>query len=597
MRGPCGFGPVGFPACQPGLPRDARRLSAARLSPMTSSLWLSLLAAAAVGTPVSPAGQTPAAPPGSEALQVLVGTARHPDLRWPDFTDVQPELSRLYGARNWSPLWFAGDSLTQPALALVRVLREAANRGLDPADYDAEWLSAQPARPDRADSALDARVELGLSIAAARFALALRFGRVSREAVHATFRLPADSFDLPRTLEQLAQSPEPNGVLRTLEPPFVHYWILMASLVRYRELARDSDLLALPPMPDRLRPGDFYDGVLNLRRLLKVLGDYRDSLPPPTFELLYTGEVVEAVKRFQIRQGFKPDGVIGDSTRARLSHPFEQRIRQMELTLERWRWMPRKFTRPPILVNIPAFRLYAFRTLDLDERTMLAMNVVVGTAFKTETPVFADELEYLTFSPYWDVTPAIASKEIKPAALRNPEFLTRNRYELVELGEPVAPWLENIARIGQGVRVRQLPGAHNALGLVKFIMPNDFQVYLHDTPSKATFERTRRDASHGCIRLGDPFGLATFLLRDQPEWTEDRIRTAMNAGEPTTVRLRAPVPVYITYATAVARTNGEVYFYNDLYRHDLTLDRLLRQGYPYPRPGSRPRISVPVANP
>jgi murein L,D-transpeptidase YcbB/YkuD len=234
-------------------------------------------------------------------------------------------------------------------------------------------------------------------------------------------------------------------------------------------------------------------------------------------------------------------------------------------------------------VNIPAFRLYAFRSTDLDERTMLAMNVVVGTAFKTETPVFADELEYLIFSPYWDVTPTIAKKEIKPAALKDPEYLTRNRYELVENGEVVPPWLENIRRIGAGVRVRQTPGPHNALGLVKFVMPNDFQIYLHDTPSKALFERTRRDTSHGCIRLADPLGLAKLLLRDQPDWTDDRIHAAMNAGEPTPVRLRAPVPVIITYATALARLDGEVYFYPDIYGHDRTLDQLLKKGYPYRR--------------
>jgi murein L,D-transpeptidase YcbB/YkuD len=320
-------------------------------------------------------------------------------------------------------------------------------------------------------------------------------------------------------------------------------------------------------------------------------------MPLPVFDTVYFGGVVEAVKRFQIRHGFTPDGVIGDSTRVRLEKPFTQRIRQMELTLERWRWMPHRFGAPPIVVNIPAFRLYAFASSDLSEEGMLAMNVVVGTAFKTETPVFADELEYLIFAPYWDVTPTIALKEIKPAALKNPEFLTRNRYELVENGEPVPPWPENIARIGHGVRVRQTPGPHNALGLVKFIMPNDFQVYLHDTPSKALFERTRRDASHGCIRVGDPFGLARFLLRDQPEWTDERIRAAMNAGEPTTVRFRQPVPVFITYGTALARRDGEVYFYPDIYGHDLLLDRLLRKGYPYTRVSGPPTAVTPVVSP
>lgn len=505
-------------------------------------------------------------------------------------------MSRVYTERDWAPLWYSSDTLTRPARAMLQVLSEARTRGLDPADYDVEWLLSQAGHPETTDSALAARVELGLSVATARFALALRFGRVRPEAAHVAFNQPVDSLDVATALLALSKSEDPNRLLNALEPPFLHYWLLMAALDRYRQLARDSGLLSLPPIPNRLRPGEPYSGVPALRRLLQLLGDYRDSVPAPFVDYLYAGPVVEAVKRFQIRQGFTPDAVIGDSTRVRLEHPFEQRIHQMELTLERWRWMPRRYSAPPILVNIPAFRLYAFRSLDLDEQTMLAMNVVVGTAFKTETPIFADDLEYLIFAPYWDVTPTIMLKEVKPAALKNPEYLTRNRYELVEQGEIVPPWPENIARIGQGVRVRQTPGAHNALGLVKFIMPNDYQVYLHDTPSKSLFDRTRRDGSHGCIRLGDPFALAKFLLRDQPEWTDERIRAAMNGEESTPVRFLQPIPVVITYATAVARGNGDVYFYPDIYGHDRLLERLLQHGYPFPRTASGPP-PAPVVSP
>lgn len=558
----------------------------------TTHLLLSLTGLFTAAPPPQGVDGAPARAP----LQQLVQDARHPDLRWPDITDVQGGLSRLYQERDWAPLWYSADTLTKPARAMLQVLSEAATRGLNPADYDVEWLLAQTGRREATDSALAARVELGLSVATARFALALRFGRVRPEEAHFIFHQPEDSLDVATALLALAKSDDPNRLLNALEPAFLHYWLLMAALVRYRELARDSGLLALPPIPNRLRPGEEYSGVPALRRLLQLLGDYRDSTPAPFVDYLYAGPVVEAVKRFQIRQGFTPDAVIGDSTRVRLEHPFEQRIHQMELTLERWRWMPRRYSAPPILVNIPAFRLYAFRSLDLDEQKMLAMNVVVGTAFKTETPIFADDLEYLIFAPYWDVTPTIMLKEVKPAALKDPEFLTRNRYELVEQGEVVPPWPENIARIGRGVRVRQTPGEHNALGRVKFIMPNDYQVYLHDTPSKSLFERTRRDASHGCIRLGDPFALAKFLLRDQPDWTDDRIRAAMNGDEPTPVRFLTPIPVVITYATAVARANGDVYFYPDIYGHDRLLDRLLQHGYPYPHPGSAPS-PVPVASP
>jgi L,D-transpeptidase YcbB len=536
------------------------------------ALVIALLVAALAGA-VPPQRSEP-------VIQQLLASGRDPDLRWPDLADVKAELTTLYSRRDWSPVWFRDDTLVSSARSLLRTLEEAPVRGLAAGDYDAPWLALQAAR---ADTAMIARTDLAFSVAAARFALALRRGRVTPMSVDTSFHLAVDTFDLAGTVQELASSDEPNDVLRRLEPPFLHYWLLMASLVRYRQLSQEYALVTLPPMPRRLRPGEVYRGVGALRQLLWVLGDYRDSLPLPYLDSLYRGPVVAAVQRFQIRQGFTPDGVIGEQTRERLSHPFEQRIRQLELSLERWRWMPRRFESPPIIVNIPAFRLYAFRSTDLDERTMLTMNVVVGTAFKTQTPVFADELEYLIFAPYWDVTPSIALKEIKPEGLRDPQSLTRNRYELVENGEVVPPWPENIERIGAGVRVRQTPGPHNALGLVKFIMPNDFQIYLHDTPSKALFERTRRDASHGCIRLGDPLALAKFLLRDQPDWTDARIRTAMNAGEPTPVRFRAPVPIVLTYATALAQLDGEVYFFPDIYGHDKTLDQLLRKGYPYRR--------------
>ena len=290
-------------------------------------------------------------------------------------------------------MWLSGAGFSPPARALLRVLGEAANRGLDPGDYDAVWLESQGVMLETGDPERQARVELGLTIAAARFATALRRGRVSPRAVHATYRVPADSFDVAATVAALAGSTRPNDLLQRLEPPFVHYWLLMAALVRYRELARDSSLVVLPPMSRMVRPGDAYAGVPTLRRLLRLLGDYRDRAPVPILDTLYSGSLVEAVKLFQMRQGFTPDGVIGDSTRARMEHPFELRLRQMELALERWRWMPRRFETPPIIVNIPAFRLYAFGDLSLSEKEMLAMNVVVGTAFKTETPVFFGDLE------------------------------------------------------------------------------------------------------------------------------------------------------------------------------------------------------------
>lgn len=530
------------------------------------------------------AAPPPVHPGIEQQVESLVAAGRHPTIRWPDFRDVQPDLERVYGARGWRPLWFADDTFTTPARALIRVLREAPNRGLDPADYDAGWFQAEADRPlPSGDSTRIARLDVGLSIAASRFAYALRRGRVNPALVHATFKLPMESYTVDSTLLRLTTATHPNDVFTSLEPALLHYYLLIGALVRYRELARDSLLVTLPPMPRRLRPGDRYDGVPTLRRLLRLLGDDRDTQSPPIVDTAYTGTLVEAVKRFQARQGFTPDGVIGDSTRARMQHPFEFAIRQMELTLERFRWMPRHYSAPPIIVNIPAFRLYAFSGTQSDEASLLRMNVVVGTAFKTETPVFAADMTYLTFAPYWDVTPTIARNEVKPAATKNPAWLEKNHMELIRGSSVVPPTPENIAAIGNGVRVRQTPGPHNALGGVKFLMPNDHQVYLHDTPSKGLFERSRRDASHGCIRVGDPFALARFVLRDRLEWSDDRIRAAMKGTTPIRVDLTHPIPVLIVYGTAIAKEDGDVLLYSDVYGHDRRLNRLLKQGYPYPR--------------
>lgn len=526
----------------------------------------------------------PQAIPVEQQVETLVAAGRLPGLRWPVFTDVQPDLERVYAARGWRPLWFSDDTLTAPARALIRVLGEAANRGLDPRDYDAGWFRAEADRPILSgDSSRVARLEVGLSVAASRFAYALRKGRVNPAAVHATFKLPVDSFTVDSTLVRLSTAAQPNNVLSPLEPSLLHYYLLIGALVRYRELAKDSLLVQLPPMPRRLRPGDRYEGVPALRRLLRLLGDDRDSVVTQAGDTAYAGTLVDAVKRFQARQGFTPDGVIGDSTRARMQHPFEGAIRQMELTLERFRWMPRKFSAPPIFVNIPAFRLYAFSGDQSDESSLLRMNVVVGTAFKTETPVFAADMTYLIFAPHWEVTPTIAADEVKPAATKNPAWLVKNHMELIRGNDVVPGTPENIAAIGNGVRVRQTPGAHNALGGVKFLLPNDYQVYLHDTPSRSLFERSKRDASHGCIRLGDPFALARFVLRDQPEWTDDRIREAMKGETPIRVDLSHPIPVFIVYGTAIARENGDVLLYSDIYGHDRRLNQLLKKGYPYRR--------------
>jgi murein L,D-transpeptidase YcbB/YkuD len=243
------------------------------------------------------------------------------------------------------------------------------------------------------------------------------------------------------------------------------------------------------------------------------------------------------------------------------------------------------FTEPPVIVNVPAFRLHAFSSSSDRESDLLSMDVVVGDAFDHRTPVFSDSLRYLVFSPYWDVPPSIARKEIIPRARRDGSYLERNQYEIVDGSErAMAPTGAALSAVAAGrARIRQLPGPTNALGRVKFIFPNAHNVYFHDTPSQAPFGRARRDVSHGCIRLSDPARLARFMLRNQAGWDSTRIAAAMSRVTPQQVSLPRPVPVHIVYATAVAREDGRVFFFDDIYGHDRTLAKLIGAGYPYAR--------------
>jgi murein L,D-transpeptidase YcbB/YkuD len=538
-------------------------------------------------------GGAPEAPADAAApSRNLVASARHSDLRWPAFPEFRSELQRLYARAGWHPLWLSGARPTQSAKQLIARLAAVDSLGLDPADYDAEWLGRKAREFDRQRRAPEpderARFDIGLSVAAVRLVSALHRGRVSPRLVHAELFIPRASLAVEMAVDSLRDARAQGSILERLQPRLHHYRLLKNGLARYRALARDTSFVPLPGLARVVKSGMRLPVASRLRHLLVATGDLdRAASPVAAADTLYSADLVAGVKRFQIRQGSEPDGVIGAATAARLNRPFAQRVRQIELALERYRWLPVSFSEPPIIINIPAFRLHAFRGSTEREDDMLAMDVVVGGAFDKRTPVFAAEMRYLIFRPYWEVPVSIMRAELGPKALSDPEFLEREGMVLVSGESDRAPVLpatsENLKKIGKGIRLRQLPGPQNALGLVKFLLPNAHDVYLHDTAMKGLFAKARRDFSHGCIRLSDPVALAAHVLRDQPEWTVERIRAAMNGDDNTRVNLSRPVPICLVYSTAAARENGEVYFYHDIYGLDARLDRLLAAGYPYPK--------------
>ncbi|HEX4242657.1 MAG TPA: L,D-transpeptidase family protein [Steroidobacteraceae bacterium] len=550
------------------------------------------------------AGAAPAAqPPSGDALRQIIEEG-DPGLsggRLATPTDRE-RLDRLYQGNGYRMLWSSGGKLTPAASALLDQLRLAADRALTPEDYDTAPLSAaaqalgSPAAGPGQWALFDAR----LSIAGLRFASDLHFGRVDPASVGHNLTVERGSLDIPAALARLAASQNVPAELDALEPPFTHYALLKKELAHYRALAAEDGLNSLPrPAGKSLKPGEAYTGAAQLQRLLIALGDLTAATAGEPAPHTLTPALAEGLQRFQARHGEKADGALGAATFAELTRPLSARVRQIELTMERWRWLP-AVSSAPIIVNIPQFRLYAFETTADSEAHIRQMDVIVGKSFdKTQTPVFAADMSYVVFRPYWEVPYSIAVKEIVPAARKNPNYIETHQMEIVRGAGDSAPIMpstpENIELVARGtLRVRQKPGPDNSLGLVKFMLPNPYNVYLHSTPAQALFSQSRRDFSHGCVRVVDPVGLAEYVLRDRPEWTRDKILAAMNGGKPQTVTLKKKIRVLIVYGTAIAREQGDILFFDDIYGHDRRLEKALEAHRPAgTTDGARPPLASP----
>jgi len=480
------------------------------------------------------------------------------------------DIARLYASRDHAPLWLDSNGLPNPASReALALLAEAPQHGLDAASYDVDGLSVF-------DRDGPTRFELRLTAAMLRYMRHLHVGRVAPEAVR--FKIPSRSRE--HDYAALLQAAVERGHLRQasadLVPPIAQYGALKTALSQYRLRAAGASTPLLPTTRTAVKPGDAYPEAEDLARRLAALGD----LPPGDMAVgdspTYTAHLAEAVKRFQRRHGLADDGVMGKATITALNVPLARRVRQVELAMERLRWLPHADGQPFVAINIPAFRLWARDT----RAASVEMAVIVGRAMNTQTPVFIDEMTHLIFRPYWNVPSSIVRGEILPALRRDPGYLQRHDMELVagpgDDARVVPASGENITLLRQGVlRVRQRPGPANSLGLVKFVFPNDANVYMHDTPARQLFSRTRRDFSHGCIRLEDPAALAQWALQDQPAWSRERIDAAMHGTKTTRVNLSRPVKVVLFYVTATVGRDGSVRFTEDIYGHDAALDRAL----------------------
>lgn len=517
----------------------------------------------------------------AEKLRTLTSAATPSESHSVNFIDDRQNAQKAYEAIQYSPAWVSQGQPTPQALAVISALENSQQKGLNPADYDtSQWpalLAALKAAPGNAEAV--ANFDAALTFNAMRYLSNLRIGRVNPKPSEFGIDLDNRHYDLPQFLVQkvLTGSNLPD-VLNKLEPQYLGYQRTETALRTYLALAAQDHSQPLPDLQKTVKNGDAYSSVRPLAERLRLLDDLPQNAVADPNAITYDGPLVDAVKHFQERHGLKPDGNLDKETLRELNAPLSTRVIQLEDSLERWRWLPADYPQLPVAVNIPGFKLRVFSD---DHTVALRMNVVVGKALNHQTPVFAKEMKYIIFRPYWNLPLDIVRAEIVPKLLRDPRYLARKGFEATDQnGHIVAAGAVSqtaLAEIKSGrILIRQKPGPRNALGLVKFMFPNEFDVYLHSTPAPQLFSQSRRDFSHGCIRVEKPAELAAWLLQDQPKWTLEKIRTAMQSGpDNQQVNLTRPVPVVIVYLTAIVEENGEVYFYNDIYGLDGTLNDAL----------------------
>lgn len=543
-------------------------------------------------TPPSQASNPPTAPapssPVALAVQALLKEGTVSKLRYGQFTDFQAQLQALYRPRGFAPLWTRDGKGIPQAQKVVTSLAAADEKGLNSADYDADllakWLDklnsqASPGQQDQAN------FDVALSVSLMRYTANLYMGRINPKRLNFNLDIEPKKLDSAALLRKIADSDNPDALMAEMEPKLKLYGYLKTALARYRQLEKDTPGVQVS-LPPKFKPGASHADVPKIRKRLAVLGDLTEGSgdDPST---TYDKPLGEAVKRFQARHGLAADAVIGKGTQAQLNVPIAERVKQIQLGLERLRWLPSHIPGRHIIVNVPSFQLFGFHNGNEADQPDLVMNVIVGQAIDgRNTPVFHSDMTYVNFRPYWNVPPSIAVKEYAPILSRNPGYLGRNNMEIVSSYAPDATAYGvsrgTISQLASGaLKLRQKPGPKNALGLVKFAFPNTNNVYLHSTPAQGLFQRTRRDFSHGCIRVEFPVTLAEFVLKDHNEWNRETIDAAMHAEKSKIVTVKPAIPVFIFYSTVLANAEGQAMFYQDLYGHDAVLSAELAKGFPY----------------
>lgn len=531
-------------------------------------------------------------------LPEKVNTAQIPDLRWPNFSDYAPAVQTFYQNRSYAVAWTEDGVPTAAAKGFIDAFQHADAKGLFPEDYDASrWASRAQALSTKSADAISL-FDVAMTVNVMRYLSDLHMGRVNPS--HFSFDIPvADKkYDLAKFVaDNAVNASDVPKLIASVEPDSADYRAAEAALVRYQALAKQqkqADAKPLPMVKKTVSVGDVYTATGELLARLQLEGDVpADAVLSADHPERFDQTLSDGVKHYQQRHGLTVDGALGPATIRSLNVPLSRRVSQLEDSLERWRWLPDPYLHPRIMVNLPEF---VVRGYSPDRKLDFTMKIVDGQAKDDHaTPVFVRMMKYIIFRPYWNVPVDIAQKELVPHIVQDPDYLESKDFEVTNR-RGVVQTDYTALQVAQGhFLVRQRPGPKNSLGLVKFMFPNQYDVYMHSTPEVYLFERTRRDYSHGCVRVQKPADLAAWVLQGQGNWNLDTVEDAMKEGpDNRTVVLKTPLPVVIFYLTARVDEDGQVDFFDDIYKYDADMERVLAKGPPYP---VKPEPIVPKTKP
>jgi L,D-transpeptidase YcbB len=516
-----------------------------------------------------------------------VDTTKVPNLRWPNFSDYQSAMATFYDDRNYEVAWTRDGTPTASATTFIKQFQDAAAKGLIPEDYDASrWADRVQALSSKSADAISL-FDVAMTVNVMRYISDLRIGRVNPS--HFNFEIPVQDkkYDLAEFVsDNVVDATDVPKLITSIEPDSEDYRQTEAALAHYLDLAKQQQQTNAEPLPTVTKPvsvGGAYPNVSELETRLQLEGDLATSAgtPQPATSPVFDEALSTAVKSYQHRHGIAEDGKLTPQTIKSLNVPMDLRVAQLQDSLERWRWLPEPYLHPRLMVNLPEFVLRGYNP---DHKLDFTMRVIVGQVKGDhDTPVFTHMMKYLVFRPYWSVPVDIAKKELVPHIEANHGYLASKNFEVTN-NKGVVQTEYTARQVSQGmVMVREKPGPKNSLGLVKFIFPNQYDIYLHSTPAVSLFDRSRRDFSHGCIRVQKPADLAAWVLDGQGEWDLDKVQEAMNTGpDNKTVSLKTPLPIVIFYLTAIVEDDAQVHFFDDIYGYDDEMQKVFSKGPPYP---------------